>query len=179
MGKWPATDLDTDDPRNVPHAPGSTEEHAIICVPSRGSSTSLTWSTNLTVEVGLDSEMFQRRPGSSVPGCDAPRSPMAAGILRTQSCPDGGGNDTHKDLDALLQGPAAVRVRDARLARMLDRQIRETEMAGPLAIEVHSTLTNASDATVVSPLETILVSPLLDLVGTSQIYNDDLRYIGE
>ena len=163
------------------HGSDSSEEHTTIGVHSCGKS--LSWDTKLTVKVGLEAPIFRPRSDSvrGPEGCDSPRSP---GILRRErSCPEGGGSDKQRadwqKEQEVLHGPVAVRIREARLARMLDRQVRETEMTRPLAIEVDITLTNAWDAMVDPPLETILVSPLLDLVGKLQIYNDDLRYIGE
>jgi hypothetical protein len=62
----------------------------------------------------------------------------------------------------------AVKIREARLGRMLDRQVRETEMTRPPTIEVEITLTNARDAHD--------AGGGLDLVGTLQTPGDDLCY---
>ena len=144
---------------------------------SRTSSTcsgkSLTWHTNLTVEVSPHSPIFQPRSDPSVrgpEGCDSPRSP---GILRKErSWPNGGESDTQRvdweKEQEVLQGPVAVKIREARLGRMLDRQVRETETTRPLVMEVGITLTNAREAND--------AGGGLDLVGTLQTPGDDLCY---
>jgi len=109
-----------------------------------GSSKSLTWNTKLIVEVSLDSPILLRR--SSVPGaggwqtgqtssgshkaapgpkeCDPLRCPKTAGILRrVTSVPNDG-------------DPRAVRRHYDRLDRLLDMQIRVTEMARPLEADI-------------------------------------------
>ena len=117
-------------------------------------SSRLSWNAELTDEVTLDSPIFQRRSVSSVGapfwGGDTRTSPKAAGILkRARSC----GGECIKDTQR------ALLLREQKLCRLLDRQVREEEEQAkdqkPLKVDVGATLNNMWDA--------IFVSPLLDL----------------
>jgi len=117
----------------------------------------LSWNAELTDEVTLDSPIFQRRSVSW--GGDTRTSPKATGILkRARSC-GGECKDTQR----------ALLLREQKLCRLLDRQMREEEQQAkdqkPLKIDVGATLNNVWDA--------IFISPLLGLVDQLKVTKGD------